>query len=115
MDVKIEEKEIAVNAVHPLVIRDDAVILSVDCPAKYPECDLTYNYENDVTVVEVYLYRARKDDAMTLVNATLITVSLDGDWHAVDGYGKWGPKVCLVRKQRHDPLWPVWEGEEEER
>ena len=89
---EVQQGDIRVNAIWILHMTSESLLLAVDCAQKRPE--YAVDYDADDGVLEIGLL-GKKDGDQTFVEVR----GLSGDWHLLHEWGKWGPRIALLKER----------------
>ena len=117
-EIHVEQGDVKVNHVSPLIVREHCMFLVIDTKHKYPESSFDNDVEHGVTDLEISFYA----DEETLIHSderkgkvTSVEINVEGDWRAFLEPLKYGANVYLIRKmpdEHCDENWVAWHAEE---
>ncbi len=96
---EVQQGDIHVNAIWVLHMTSEALLLAVDCAQKRPE--YAVDYDADDGVLEILLHD--KEDNGRGDQTSVEVLGLSGDWHLIHEWGKWGPRIALL-KEGHEHI-----------
>ncbi len=122
MDIKFEIEQqgaIRVSSAIFLHLTETSFVLSLECFEKRPDFDASgINDEGVLTIMlsvdeehTLHILEGAPRDEEDEFEVTFMEVSgFTGEWYVVAEWGKWGPRICGVKKRgERDESWPCYQ------